>query len=182
MITPPYIKYLETLIIGRLSPPNILRKFDEEIPLEIDLDTIQIVYNKLLEVYPEHFETRGAVSMGILEEIGIKGMYGYEFKVDVPGGTPGIAGAFNVLNDPLMYRLITALAIAKITEEDIEMVVNGKFNMSYSVEDIEQFLHYFFSVTDWPLKQKRVLLTTVKDPGLMAAYKLALKGDKDYLI
>lgn len=75
-------------------------------------------------------------------------MFGFMFKTEVPSGTLGIQGAFNVMDDPLMYKLITSLALARITNEDIELIVNGKYNISYVAEDIQAFLHYFFNVKD----------------------------------
>ena len=59
-----------------------------------------------------------------------------------------VDGAFKLLNDPLMYRLITSMGLALITDEDIELIINGKFNMEYSAEDIKLFLKYFFNVSE----------------------------------
>jgi hypothetical protein len=109
-------------------------------------------------------------------------MYGYVFKAEVASGIEGVDGAFQVLNDPLMYRLITSMALAGITEEDIELIVNGKYNIHYSSDDIRQFLHYFFNVSNWNLDQKKEYVASIKDTGLLKFYKLALLGDKDYLV
>lgn len=73
-------------------------------------------------------------------------MYGYIFNVQVPSDTDGIKGAHAIMNDPLMYRLITSMALSGITEEDIELIVNGKYNIQYSSQDINEFLYYFFNV------------------------------------
>ncbi len=109
-------------------------------------------------------------------------MYGYLYNKEVSAGTLGIEGAFSLLNDPLMYRLITSLALAGITEEDIELIVNGKYNIHYTSEDIKEFLHYFFKVDGWSLNQKKDYVSGIKDQSLSRFYKLALKGDKDYLV
>jgi len=109
-------------------------------------------------------------------------MFSYQFKIEVPRGTDGIKGAFKIMNDPLMYRLITSLALANITEEDIELIVNGKYNIEYSSEDVQEFLHYFFNVADWSVGDKQQYLAQVDTPELKKFYKLALKGDKDYLL
>lgn len=109
-------------------------------------------------------------------------MYGHLFNMEVPPGTHGITGAFEVLNDPLMYRLITSMALAGITKEDIELIVNGKYNIHYSSEDIEEFLKYFFNVEKWTLSDKKEYVTQIADQSLQRFYTLALKGDKDYLL
>lgn len=109
-------------------------------------------------------------------------MVAYLLKYDIPQGTLGIKGAFNLLNDPLMYRLITSLALAKMTDEDIELIVNGKYNVQYSAEDINEFLRYFFDVKKWSLNERAEYIELVDNTDLKKFYKLALRGDKDYLI
>lgn len=109
-------------------------------------------------------------------------MYSYLTNFELPSGTEGIEKAIQLADDPLMYRLITSLALARIDDEDIELIVNGKYNMSYAFEDIKEFLHYFFDVSDWPLRQRQDYVKAVKNPELKPYYKDALKGDKDYLM
>tara|TARA_B100000131_G_C18024127_1_gene575745 strand:- start:514 stop:1146 length:633 start_codon:yes stop_codon:yes gene_type:complete len=109
-------------------------------------------------------------------------MVGDIANIQVPTGTHGIKGALEVLDDPLMYRLITAMALAGITKEDIELIVNGKYNIHYGAEDIEMFLKYFFKVDDWSLSQKKEYVEEIEDSSLARFYKLSLKGDKDYLL
>jgi hypothetical protein len=177
----PYIKYVETLALGRLSPSQIVSKLSEY-GLAFPEELVYKVATKLKTLYPEHFEDTSSVNTELLVEMKVDRMFGYEFSVEVPYGIEGIEGAINIINDPLMYRLVTSLALAKINDEDIELIVNGKFNMSYSHEDIEQFLHYFFDVAGWNIKQKTSFVTEVADKALKRAYKLALDGDKDYLV
>ena len=109
-------------------------------------------------------------------------MYTYEIEVEGPVDVVGVEGAFQILNDPLMNRLISSLALAKITDEDIELLANGKYNAEYAGEDITEFLHYFFNVADWTLPQKKEFIEQTKDPNLKRFYKMALAGDKDYLV
>jgi len=109
-------------------------------------------------------------------------MFGYLYKISVPDGVEGIEGAFDILNDPLMYRLITSMALAKITDEDIELIVNGKYNIQYGSDDIEQFLYYFFDIASWSLARKKEYVNQISSPDLKKFYKLALKGNKDYLV
>lgn len=177
----PYIKYVETLALGRLSPSQIVEKLCEY-GLVFPEELIIKVINKLKMLYPEHYSDVSFINTELLVEMKVDRMFGYEFSIEVPYGTEGIEGAINIVNDPLMYRLVTSLALAKITDEDVELIVNGKFNMSYSHEDIDQFLHYFFDVKGWNIKQKTTFISDVADKSLKRAYKLALDGDKDYLV
>ena len=144
----PYIKYVETLVAGRLEPSAIHDRL-RDVNLELPLPAVSVVYNTLSEQQPEYFDDKSMPpDMDWLMDLEIDKMYGHLFNTNVPSGTLGIQGAFNVMDDPLMYRLITSLAMARITNEDIELIVNGKYNISYASEDIKEFLHYFFNVKD----------------------------------
>ena len=178
----PYIKYLETLVVGRLKPAAIHEKL-EELGLKFPLPGIQKVYNHFSSLQPDYFaDPAESIETAWLSEWGLEKMFGHLFKVDVPSGTDGIDGAFKVMNDPLMYRLITSMALAGITDEDIELIVNGKYNIEYASEDIQEFLHYFFNVAEWSIGDKQDFVAQVEIPELKKFYKLALRGDKDYLL
>ena len=178
----PYIKFIETLIIGRLHPATIQKKLLEA---NIQFPDIGIseVHKQLTKFYPEHFsKEKPPVTSEILQELDIEKMYSYVFNVSIFSGVDGIHGAMEIMNDPLMYRLITSMAIAKITDQDIELIVNGKYNSEYSFEDIKEFLHYFFNLQGWRVADIEQYRKTIKDEKLRFYYKIALTGDKDYLL
>lgn len=54
--------------------------------------------------------------------------------------------------------------------------------MEYEVEDVKMFLKYFFNVDDWTLRDRQNYVNGITDPNLLKFYKMALKGDKDYLL
>lgn len=177
----PFIKYIETLVVGKLPLSEVNSKL-AEINRDFPSKGLSIIYKRFAAEQPEYFNGKEEMDSLWLADWGIEKMYGHLFDMEVTTGTAGITGAFNVLNDPLMYRLITSMALAGITEEDIELIVNGKYNIHYSSEDIKEFLHYFFNVSEWNLNQKKEYVSTIKDSALLKFYKLALKGDKDYLV
>jgi len=74
------------------------------------------------------------------------------------------------------------MALALITDEDIELIVNGKYNMEYSSDDVQMFLKYFFNVGEWTLKDRQQYVKTINEPQLRKYYKIALKGDKQHLL
>lgn len=178
----PFIKYVETLIVGRLSINEIFMDLQS---LGMELPAVAITY--ILDTFkgevPEYFEDINSLpDSAWLNTLGIEKMYGYKFKLTLPGGVLGIDGAFRIVNDPLMYRLITAMALVGITDEDIELIVNGKYNIEYSSEDITNFLHYFFNLEGWTMSDKQKYVNSLDKPELKTAYAIALKGDKDYLL
>ena len=109
-------------------------------------------------------------------------MIGHLFDIHVPYGIEGIAGAFNIINDPRMCRLITSLVLAGANDEEIELAVNGKFDIDYSLTDITEYMHYFFNLEKWNFQEKQKYVDSVTDTFVKKYYKMALKGDKEYLI
>ena len=178
----PYIRYLEALVVGREKPVAIHDRL-EELGLKFPLPGIQQVYNRFSTEQPEYFnDPTNSIETAWLQEWQLEKMFGYLYNLDVPSGVDGIEGEFKIMNDPLMYRLITSLALCNISEEDIELIVNGKYNMEYASEDVQEFLHYFFDVSDWTVGDKQEYVAQVEIPELKVFYKMALKGDKDYLL
>lgn len=178
----PFIKFLEVLVVAKKAPMEIQQRL-QELGLDFPPEGMAVIREKLSSFIPDYFaDPTATVDFDWLREWGIDKMYTYEMGIEGAITTIGIEGAFQILNDPLMYRLITSLALAKITDEDIELLVNGKYNEDYAGEDIVEFLHYFFDVAKWTLSQKLEYVDQVKDPNYKRFYKLALKGDKDYLV
>lgn len=108
-------------------------------------------------------------------------MYGYMFNHQV-GDVEGVSGSFKLLNDRLMYRLMTSLALANVNSEDIELIINGKYDIEYTSEEVDNFLFYFFNVEEWTYKEKVDYVNSVSDKNLAHFYKVALQGDKAYLM
>jgi hypothetical protein len=178
----PFIKYIEACLVSRKTLSQILRDLESH-SLSIPDGVIDIIYKQLSKIYPDYFTNVTEIAHADwLQEIEVDRMYSHITKFEVPRGTTGIEGTFKILEDPTMYRLVTALAIAHITDEDIELIVNGKFNVQYSSEDIKEFLHYFFNVEGWTVNDRKEYIRTVKDKNLRMAYNLAIDKPKDYLV
>lgn len=176
----PHIKYIEALVCSRFSKQSVYDRLSDQ-EFFISFDGVEKIFHVLSNMNPDYL-VHGNPDTEWLMEMGVDKMVSYLTKLDMPNGTSGIEGAFRILEDPLMYRLITSLALAKITDEDIELIVNGKYNISYTHEDIKEFLHYFFNVKDWSLSDKVAYIEYVEQQELKKFYKIALKGDKDYLV
>lgn len=182
----PFIKYLEAMVACKQPIEQVydsLQNLKVALASEFPREGIIQVYEKLSETNREYFEKRNKLpDINWLKEFEIDKMVGYHLRLELPGGVQGIRGAFEILNDANMYQTITALALAKITEEDIELIVNGKYNIHYEPEDVKEFLHYFFNVKDWTLTRKKDYIKMINDPKLVRVYNLAVDGDKDYLV
>ena len=96
-------------------------------------------------------------------------MYGYMFNHQV-GDVEGVSGSFKLLNDRLMYRLMTSLALANVNSEDIELIINGKYDIEYTSEEVDNFLFYFFNVEEWTYKEKVDYVNSVSDKNLAHFY------------
>ncbi|MCX7871543.1 MAG: hypothetical protein N2485_08295, partial [bacterium] len=182
----PFIKYIESLVVCKYSPEKIkeeILKLNVPLSKEFDEEAIYEVYRKISNLNPDYFKNPTELpDIQFLKELEIEKMVAYLLKLEIPDPISGVIGAFEIVNDLDMYRVITAMALAKITEEDIELIVNAKYNIHYEPDDVKEFLHYFFNVKDWTLSQKKEYYKYVQDKKLQQAYSLALDGDKDYLI
>tara|TARA_Y100000034_G_C6862475_1_gene392694 strand:+ start:694 stop:1356 length:663 start_codon:yes stop_codon:yes gene_type:complete len=178
----PHEKYVTALVAGKLTPEVILQKL-EQVNLSFPLPGVQKIYETLSDEQPDYFkDPKASIEVQWVKDWDVAEMYGYLFKVYTGDDMDAIKGAFKLLDDPLMFRLITSLAIGNITSEDIELVVNGKYDVEYTHANIEMFLKYFFNVSNSSLAEKKQLVEAVTDGSLKRFYKVALQGDKDYLL
>jgi hypothetical protein len=192
----PHLEFVKVLLVGRLSAAAINDTLVKLGLGKVDFDDLAALRRDIVTVYPDQeylypikkYQTEvkrpcvpADADIDWLVETNLSPMFGHYFKIEVPS-TTGIQGAFNLLDDPLMFRLVTALAITGITDEDIELLVNGKYNQHYGSEDITEFLNYFFNLKKWTRVQKAHWIKAAAPPEFSKYYKIALKGDKDYLI
>lgn len=182
----PFIKYVESLVITKKPFDeifNTVKKLDVEMSSLFEAEDISIVINTLRKSNPTYFSNPTAVpDLAWLKSLGVDKMVAYLLKLEIPGGVIGIRGAFEILDDKPMYQTMTSMALASVTEEDIELIINAKYNIHYESDDIKEFLHYFFNVESWTLTDKRNYVNFVGNSTLKKYYNLAISGDKDYLI
>lgn len=183
----PFIKYAEALVACKIPNTVILDRIHNlnvQFSKDFKEEYIVEIYNKLYPTNTDYFNKPGSIpELTWLNSLDITKFVAFELKLELPDGTPGIKGALEIMHDADMYKTITAMAMAKINDEDIELIVNGKYNIHYEADDIREFLFYFFNVSEWSLTAKKYYTSLiVNDPKLKKAYELALEGDKDYLI
>lgn len=178
----PHHNYIITLIAGKLSNQEILKDLQKHSLHVPPPKEVNVLRKELILGQEEYFEGKEIVNLSWLHELDIEAMFGYRFNKQVAESIEGIPGAFKVLNDRNMYRTITSLAMSGVTPEDIELIVNGKYDIEYSSEQLDTFLKYFFNISDWSYYEKNDYATSVKDSYLRMFYSMALEEEKDYLM
>jgi len=181
----PHKRYIQVLMVGGLSSQAIIYDLNQmNLPIPHPAGLIQNLYKDLYNTNPDHFDEgdKDKPDMSWLEKLGLDSLFAYKFNKGCKKMDPGIKGAFKILEDPLMRRAIQSLAFAKVTNEDIELIVNGKFDIGYATEDFEAFLKYFFDVHDWNYNERVEFIQFEQSSDNKRFYKLALDGDKPYLM
>jgi len=179
----PHLKYIESLIVAKKPLDKVVEGI-EDYDLHVPEEALPLILDTLRSERPDYFDGKNPEPLDPqwVRSLEIEEMVCYLTNFSFPEKLNSPKKAFQLLNDPLMYRLITSMALGRITDEDIELIVNGKFNMEYEAEDIHLFLKYFFNVREWTLKDRQNYVKMINEPQLLKFYKMALKGDKDYLL
>jgi|APSaa5957512622_1039677.scaffolds.fasta_scaffold00296_37 hypothetical protein len=183
----PHYNYIVALFATKKYPKSEIKQMLEDRGLPTSNYYLDKIVAELLSQHPDYFQDNKKTINDLEPEwiatLKIEKMLGYLENIIVPGNSiDGIEGAFKILDDPLMFRLVSSLCIVGITQEDIELMVNGKFNLEYSYEDIDEFTQYFFNVHNWTRVQKQNYIKDRSPKEYVPTFKVALKGDKDYLI
>lgn len=178
----PHLKYIQTLIVGRMSAVNIVDELTK-FKLEVQPETIVKIYEELTAQQPEYFKDKAQeADHDWLADLEILDMYGARFLKQVAIGTEGIVGAFKILDDIKIREIVLPLAMCGMAIEDIELTCTGRFDINYEPQDFVKFIHYFANFRDWTNTDKELYINKITDATLKANYKLAIKGDKNYLL
>lgn len=184
----PYESFVKAFIIHRDAPVDILVQLKEmrfSIPSNI-ADLCKSIFLDLKKLNPQHFENTKDPSDEFLIEAGVYGFYtmfyklGYDHQMEEE--VRGFEGAMRLAEDPKMRRAIQSMALANINDEDIELMLNARYDLNYKPEDILFFLKHFFNVKGWRVPELRELVETEQQEDFKAMYVIALQGDKDYLL
>jgi len=183
----PFLRYIQSLIVvKRYTSAQVMEKIralDVTMAKDFPEEALKLIYDSLIRSNPNHFTPNTSEpDLDWLRQLGIEKLVCYELGLKTSEGIAGIPGALEMIKDINMYDIITSLAIAKIDDMDIELIVSGKYNIHYTIDDIKEFLVYFFDVENWTLTEKKQYTQLVSDDKLKKHYEIALDGDKDYLI
>jgi hypothetical protein len=186
MILIPHIKFIESLVMSKYTLDQIVDKL-KELKIATDDEVLGIIIKTLRQKYPAFFhgkEPEPITPQWLMDEMDIIEAYSYLRPEDDFSDYKftSLEKAVRLLDDPLMYRIITSLAFANVEKEEIELITQAKFNLEYSSEDLQLFLKYFFNVKNWTRRQRQTYIDRISDKNLNFYYKLALKGDKEFLM
>ena len=178
----PYENYIKVLIAARKPTDTVIGDL-RSLELKADPNSIDILRDQLYLEQPDYFDDYNEpVDIDWLEHHNIDRMFGYMYDQAVRRPVEPAEGALKILEDGQIYRIVTAMAFAGFDDTDIELIIQGKLDVAYTLEDFQEFLNYFFNIDRWTKKDKEMYLATVRQTDLKRAYKEALKGDKNKLL
>jgi hypothetical protein len=132
---------------------------------------------------PEYFSNFDIpVDVDWLESHNIDKMFACLFEVQIRRPITGAEGALRIFEDSQMNKLVSCMSLANIEETDIELLIQSKIDINYTLEDIREFINYFFNVDGWTKKDKELFISTVKKTDIKRAYLDAISGDKNKLL
>jgi len=186
----PYENLVKSMMFRKEQPHDIvvhLRELDLSIPTNI-IDLCKDLYSYLEKQYPDYFRY-GRKNTPESDHLLSEGIYGlYHAHYDLPYDPElryqltGYDGAIRILEDPKMRRAVQSMALARVTDEDIELMLNARYDLNYGPDDIIFYLQHFFNVKNWRTPHLKDLVDAEVDESFKSMYMLALKGDKGYLL
>jgi hypothetical protein len=194
----PFINYIVSALFAGYKYPELIKELKGfPIPLakKINETTLVKVYNSIYTLDTEYFTgAKDLPNIAVLDKLGVTDMVWYLIKKDIPSLSKEkvkyINGAFDILYDMDMFIKMSALALAGLSNEDIELMVERDFNIFFDEPELKAFLFYFFNVKGWTLSDKKEYVDIIKRSSqnteyyhdMMEAYEIALTGDKNYLM
>lgn len=179
----PERKYIEVLIAGKVSSPILVEDLtNHKIQIPKDKELIAI-YEDLVKTNPEYFTTDGAEpDPDWLKDFGLSPMFYYRWKKPTDLSLKGCDGVFKMMEDPNVMRYIHLLAFSGVAKDDIELILNARYNISYESEYFQMAFQYFCNYDDWTYADKELYSDGIVDVDLRKHYKEALHEDRGQLL
>ena len=150
------------------------------IPKERDILDLR---NELVDSNPDYFASADAeADPDWLQGWGLSPMFYFRFQKPTNLSLKGCEGAYRMLQDPRMSKFMSLLSFGGVTQEDLEIILNARYNISFESEDYTMYLRYFSNYSDWTFADKELFSDSITDVDLRKLYKLALKGDRAQLV
>lgn len=180
VIRVPEKLYIQTLIAGGMSVVQVIEELQR---LNIEVPTNEMA--SILEEVREVVADLKSFDDVTIEALQLSPMYYYRFQKPAPSGVSivGCEGAIEILSDPRLTKIIRALSLTGINPIDIELLVNGRYQISHESPDFQLFIKYFANFEEWNYADREFFVEQVKDPEYKVTLKkAALKGDRHYLV
>lgn len=179
----PHLKFIQTLIVGRMSAVDVVQKL-QEFKLAFSPEDIAAVYKELAKQNPTYFaqNSKEEADLDWVRELELLDLWGYLFSKPIDMPITGIHGALKILDDQHLRKLILPMSMSGMSTEDIELTCTGRFDISYEPADFEKFIHYFANFKGWSNTDKELFINAQGDKELKGNYQLAMQGDKNYLL
>jgi hypothetical protein len=179
----PHENYIKTLIASRKGVHAIVKEVTDTTNVFCSEDIVLELREQMYLERSSYFDNLNEeVDIDWLESHNIDRMFGYLYDHQIRRDIIGAEGALRLLDDQRMFLVTTSLALCGVDDMDIELFVNGKFDLDYTGPDIKEFLNMFFDIKSWAKKEKVRYVDTVRNPELKRAYKDALTGDKNRML
>ncbi len=179
----PHKKFIQALLCERYGPDQVLEELDKW-NLPFPTQDLQDIYMEIKPRQAAYFNHRKReIDREFLDRENLHQMWAYYFKKPTEVDTTSIKGAFALLENLQLRVLLYAMALVGISAEDIELIINGKFDINASSDDVDAFLFYFFNLNDFNYSEKALLKEVfAKDVPTKRAFKVALEGDRNYML
>lgn len=185
MLLVPHIKFIEALVLSHKTIPEINLELEKRNLESVPTAYMQLIVSTVLKHQPQVI-SGDFPDFDWLKDYELHSMWSVLNKAPLTQASPeeikAVEAAFEILDDPILFKIITSAALAKATEEHYSLILTSHINTRYTLEDIAAFLHYFFKIDKWNNKQKLDWIEGLHDQSLAPIYKLAMKGDVEYLL
>lgn len=182
IIRVPERKYIQTLIVGRTNASLVIDDLQSH-RIPVPTNDMKALFDEVANSNPNYFKDASLTPEDEwLESLAIAPMYYYRFKKASDISLQGCEGAFKMLDDPKLVKHIHTLAIAGVPKDDIELILNSKYDISYETPDFTIFLHYFANYEGWTRTDKELYINTLQDQDLKKQYKMAITEPRNRMI
>lgn len=178
----PEKKFIQLLIAGRLNASLVIDELQTR-RITPPLADLKALYDEIVDTNPTYFTDFDIpVDPDWIESLDLGPLFFHRFKIHSPKSLSGCPGAMKILEDPRLVRYILVLCMAGIPRDDLELILNARYDISYDSPDFDVYLKFFANFEGWTYTDKQKYITTVTDKELRYFLQTALTAPRAQVI
>jgi len=178
----PEKKYIQTLIAGKLNASLLIDDLQSR-GIPIPANDLKALYDEMVSSNPEYFKTPDAeVDLEWIESLDLQPLYHHRFKKAYGKSLRGAIEAMQMLEDPRLRKYIHVLCISGIPKDDIELILNAKYDIAYESEGYETFMKFFANYEGWSYTDKQQYINSIADKDFKRLAQGAMSSTRSQII
>ena len=176
----PHKYFIAAAIVAGYGPDSLLAELEKH-GLPVNFEHVKEIIEYVKIMNPQYRDAKSHED-DWLKDMGIFEMYYYLKKKSHDEDISGPEGAFKILDNIKLRRVVESLSFAGFKREELDLICASRLDVNFEPRDYLAYVQYFANFEGWKHSDKHLYVGETKDAVLRSYLKTALEQDNNYLL